>query len=158
MQMSNFKDMISKGPDGVPAYMLPLRPDTQHALIDVRSDSGKYVAGMLEAGASADGARVQAVSEWNTPQGIVDTLTQVTGIKVVFAPLPRETIKGSMESKMGEAVAEELTENFELIRDFSYYGVGSEKWQAESDRFLLEGAKLTSFREFVEKNGPWEWK
>lgn len=157
--MSNVKGMINNGPDGVPAYALTLHPtETKHALIDIRADTGKYVMGILEAGEAANGARVQAVSEWTTPQGVTDTITQVSGTKVVFTPLPREVLKGAMLPTMGELAAEEMTQNIELIRDYSYYGPGSEKNQADSDRFLLKGSKLTSFKEYVEKNGPWEWK
>jgi hypothetical protein len=43
-----------------------------------------------------------------------------------------------------------------LIRDYSYYGLGEEKNQAESNAVLLEGVKPTSWVEFVEKNKPWE--
>ena len=53
-------------------------------------------------------------------------------------------------------VALELGETMFLIRDYSYYGLGEEKEQSESNAVLLEGVKPTSWVEFVEKNKPWE--
>ncbi|KAI4140705.1 MAG: hypothetical protein LQ340_007813 [Diploschistes diacapsis] len=156
--MSNFENMmINPGPDGIPTYSAPYSPDTKQALIDIRADTGKYVLGLFEAGHAADGKRVNGVSEWSTPQAIVDTFTKYGGTEVKFAQFPRDVYKGFLEPKMGAYVAEEMTQNLELIGEWSYYGKGEEKKQAESDKFLLQGTKLTSFREFVEAGKPWKW-
>ena len=50
-----------------------------------------------------------------------------------------------------------MTQNMDLIGDYSYYGVGSEKKQSENDKFLLQGTKVTSLKEFVEAGKPWKW-
>ena len=75
---------------------------------------------------------------------------------MVFNQVPRDVYKSFIVPSMGEYIGEELTQNMELIGDYSYYGVGSEKKQVESDKFLLQGTKLTSFKEFVEANKPFE--
>jgi hypothetical protein len=38
-----------------------------------------------------------------------------------------------------------------LIRDFSYFGKGSEQNQSDSDKFLLPDTNNTSFKEFAQK-------
>ncbi|KAG4429560.1 hypothetical protein IFR05_014951 [Cadophora sp. M221] len=152
--MTNFKQSINPGPDGAPTYFAPLDTTKTHfPVIDVKSDTGKYVAGILEAGASANGAHVNGVGEWLTPTQIVETLSKIIGSSVVFKQVPPEIFK----SFLPPAIAEELTENLLLIKDFSYYGLGSELQQTESDRFLLPGTKLTTWEQFVKENGPWKW-
>ena len=155
--MQNFHSFVNQGPDGVPALAAPWKPDTPLALIDIRRDTGKYVLGALEAGAAADGKWIQGVSEWSTPRAVVDTLTQVAGTTVKFQEVPRDVFKGFLSPKLGDFGAEELTQNMELIRDFSYYGKGTEKHQAESDRFVAKGLSLTSFADFAQQDGPWKW-
>ena len=151
---TNFKQSINVGPDGVPTYFAPFHPtETRFPLIDVVADTGKYIAGILEAGKSANGAQINAVSQWLSPQEITDILTKASGTKVNFAQVPPEVFKTFLPG----AMAEELTENMLLIRDYSYYGLGAETKQEESDRFLLQGTKLTSWEEFVGKNRPWKW-
>ena len=86
----------------------------------------------------------------------METIAKLGGLdSLVFSQIPRDVYKGFLVKPMGDYVAEELTQNMELVGDYSYYGVGSEKQQAESDKFLLEGTKLTPFTEFVEANKPW---
>jgi hypothetical protein len=56
-----------------------------------------------------------------------------------------------------EAIREDLTDMFLWIGEESYYGLGSEKKQAESDKFLVKNADLLSWKEFVETNAPWNF-
>ena len=158
--MSNFAGSINPGQDGMPTYAMPFSGTaTRLALIDIRADTGKYVLGAFEAGQAADGKSLQAVSEWVTPEAVVETFSKYggTGTEVKFAQIPRDVFKGFMVPGMGEVVAEEMTQNMELIGEYDYYGKGAEKKQAESDKFLLEGAKLTTLREFVEGGKPWKF-
>ena len=54
--------------------------------------------------------------------------------------------------------AEEMTENMVLVRDYSYFGKGAEKQQAESDKVLEPlGLKTETFKEWVKKAGPWNF-
>lgn len=95
---------------------------------------------------------VQACSEWITPNEIVDALSNTSGTKVKFQQVP----EGVFKSLLPPPVAEEMTENIVLVRDYSYFGPGQEKRQAESDR-ILGGMKKTSWEEFVRANGPRTW-
>ena len=155
--MSNFVSFINPGQDGVPTLAMPMAPDAHFALIDIQVDTGKYVLGALEAGKRADGVQIQAASDWTTPAGIAETFTKYGGMEVKFVQIPRDVFKGFLAPKMGDFGAEELTQNMELIGDYSYYGKGTEKKQAESDKWLLKGSKKVSFRDFVEKGKPWNF-
>ena len=133
-----------------------LPPDTQAVektqvpLLDVVGDTGKFVVAALLAGSKANGHRIQGVSQWLTPEAIVDALTKYGGKEVKFAEVPPEVYKSFLPAP----IAEELTETMLLVRDYSYYGKGTEKKQAESNA-LLGGAKTVSWAEFVEANKPW---
>jgi uncharacterized protein YbjT (DUF2867 family) len=153
--MSNLTGQIRPdGGDGVPTWSLPWNAEnTWIPMIDIQRDFGLFTAGLFEAEASANGVHVQAVSEWLHPNDIVAALKEVRGGDVKFVEQP-----ASVESaaQTGNRIAEELTQNMILIRDYSYFGKGTEKRQAESDRFLIEGAKKTSFRDFASR-ARWSW-
>jgi len=116
---------------------------------DIRKDTGLFTVGLLEAGSAANGVAVQGASEWMHPQEVVDVLSKATGKDIRFKEQP-----ASVESiaKIGNKIAEELQENMLLIRDFSYFGKGAEKKQAESDKYLVPGSKKQTWKEFAETN------
>jgi hypothetical protein len=92
--MDNFKQSINLVPDGVPTYFAPLDPiNTKFPVIDVAADTGKFVAGTLEAGRAADGAHVDGVDEWLSPNDIIDTISNVSGSTVKFMPVRPEAYK-----------------------------------------------------------------
>lgn len=117
-------------------------------MIDIRNDTGLFTVGLFEAGDRANGFAVQGVSQWVHPQEIVDTLAEVTGKQVKFVEQPASVEEAA---KLGNRIAEEITQNMLLIRDYSYFGKGAEKNQVESDRFLIEGAKKSTWKQFAEK-------
>ena len=139
---------------GIPTLTLPWNAqNTWVPMLDIQRDTGLFTVGLLEAGAAADGVHVQGVSEWLHPQEFVDQLSKAQGKEVAFAEVP-----ASVESiaKIGNKIAEELQENMLLIRDYSYYGKGTEKKQTESDKFLVPGSKKITFTEFA-KNNKWSF-
>lgn len=162
--MSNVKGSVRPGQDGVPTLSEPWdATKTRVPMLDVVDDTGKYVAGVLAAGetdpASVDKLHVRGVSQWMAPSEITDGITRVTGTETKFNGLPPEVYKGFLPEK----IAQEMTENMLLIRDYSYYGNDAEAKQAESDRFLAPEQGKTSWTSFVEKvwvkgkasNWPW---
>jgi uncharacterized protein YbjT (DUF2867 family) len=155
--MSNIKGSIRPGQDGVPTWTLPFHPtETQVALFDTATDTGTFVAGILSQDPkSVNGLYVPAVSQWLTPNEIVETLSNVSGTEVKFQSVPEKVWQSFLP--MPEGVAQELAENMVLIRDYSYYGKGAEKEQAKADEKVLGGAKTVSWEEFVKANGPWKW-
>jgi len=161
--MSNFKSMARSNPEvnnGAPTVSLPWDAEkTQVALLDAAQDTGTFVGGIIgyPNPAELDGHFIQAVSEWTTPAKIVADMSDVIGQEVKFNPMSAEaTLKafGHMPPKL----AEELVENMVLIRDYSYYGKGTEQKQAESNKVLEPlGLKTETFKEWVEKVGPWQF-
>ena len=155
--MSNIKSSIRPGQDGVPTWTQPFdATQTQVPLFDTATDTGTFVAGILSQDPeSVNGLYVPAVSQWLTPNEIVETVTKVAETEVKFQSVPEKVWQSLLP--MPEKIAEELTENMVLVRDYSYYGKGSEKEQAKANEKVLAGAKTVSWEEFVTANGPWSW-
>ena len=83
----------------------------------------------------------------------MDTLSNTAGTKVEFQEVSGE----EYESYLPPPIAKEMKENMLLVRDYSYFGKGTEKEQAESNK-IVGDMKLTTWEEYVKRNGPWEWK
>ena len=151
--MSNLTGQIRVGDDGVPAVSLPWDPEkTWVGMIDIRNDTGRFVAGIWEAGSAADGVYVQGVSEWVHPKQISEAISNKTGQKIEF----RQTEMTVEQADQMPKIPAELMENMMLIRDYSYFGKGAEKKQDESDKFFLEGAKKVTWEEFA-RGTEWKW-
>lgn len=155
----NFKEMVKSNPevnDGVPTLTLPWDAEkTQVPVFDPAADTGTYVEAIIGSPdpVALDGRYVQAVSEWTTPAQIVAYISEISGKEVKFNSVPADVFQSFLPGK----TAEELTENMVLVRDYSYYGLGAEKKQPEDDKILQAvGLKPQTFKEFVEKNSPWE--
>ena len=147
--MSNLTGMVKEAEDGS-GYAMSLPWDAEKTwvgMIDIRTDTGKYVAGLFEAGAGANGKYVNGVSDWVHPSQIAGEISKVTGKDVKWVQTPMTT---DMTAKMDKIPAE-LSENMMLIRDYSYYGLGMEKKQAESDEFFLKGEKKVKWAGFASK-------
>lgn len=143
--LQNFETMMNKGDDGSYSINLPISPSARVPMIDIRADTGKWVAGILEAGASANGKKVQGVSFWTDMQSFTAELGKALNENVAYNNVPADVFKGFLP----EAIAEELTENMKLIDQYSYYGKDSEKQQPESDKFLLKDAKLATINSWT---------
>lgn len=157
---TNFKSMTSSNPhvnNGTPTITLPWDTEkTQVPVFDPAVDTGTYVAAMIGSPnpSELDGKHIQAVSEWKTPAQIVAEMSEVIGQEVKFNSVSQEVFLSFMKMPSGE----ELTENMVLVRDYSYYGLGAEKKQPEDDKILeAVGLKTETFKEFVEKAGPWSF-
>ena len=149
--MQNLKSTINKDP-ATGASMMTIPWDattTQIPLIDIVSDAGKYVAGALVLGAGADGARIQAVSQWATPNEVASTVTEVTGDKVTFLEVPKDVWEGYLP--LPPYAKTELGENMILIKDYSYYGNDAPAKQHEHNKYVeaIPGQSLTSLEDFV---------
>ncbi|KAH7384597.1 hypothetical protein BKA66DRAFT_416768 [Pyrenochaeta sp. MPI-SDFR-AT-0127] len=149
--MQNLKSAISKDPQtGASIMAAPWTgTTTQIPLIDIVSDAGKYVAGALALGSAADGAKIQAVSQWATPVEVASTISEITGTKVTFVEVPKDVWEGYLP--LPPHAKTELGENMILIKDYSYYGKGTPAKQSEHNIFLdaIAGQKATSLADFV---------
>lgn len=151
--MSNLLGQIKREDDGQIALSQPWDAEkTWLPLLDIRGDTGKYVMGIYEAGSAANGAKVQGVSEWVHPSQITTLVSQLSGQDVKF-------VESNLTIEMTESmprIPAELSQNMLLIRLYSYFGKGTEQKQAESDKFVVEGTKLTSWNDWA-KQQKWEF-
>lgn len=135
-----------------PTLALPYQDETIPVpLLAPRKDTGKYVMGLFEAADKADGVAVQGVSTWTTPKKLVTEAGQNLGKDVHFQSVPGEVFK----SFLPEAIRDDLTDMFLWVGEDSYYGLGSEKKQGESEKFLVKDADLCTWPRFLEETGPW---
>jgi hypothetical protein len=151
MFLDELKNMIKDHGEG-PALALPY-PDENvpWPLLAPRKDTGKYVVGLFEAGDKANGVEVQGVSVWTTPKKLVTELGEYAGKEVQFKSLPGEVFA----SFLPEAIRLDLGEMFEWVGEYSYYGLGSEKKQAESEKFLVKDPELVTLTDFCKAFEPW---
>ncbi|SJX64115.1 uncharacterized protein SRS1_14770 [Sporisorium reilianum f. sp. reilianum] len=143
--LQNFNTMVNKGQDGSYSINLPIDPKARVPVIDILADAGKWVAGIFEAGAAANGKKVQAVSFWTDMQSFSSQLGDALSHRIAYNNIPADVFKGFLP----EAIGEELTENMKLIDQYSYYGKDAEKQQPQSDEFLLKDAKLATVSSFA---------
>lgn len=141
--------------DGTPTLSFPFpNEDIAWPLLQPRRDTGKYVMGLFEGGSKANGVQVQGVSAWTTPKKVVAALSKESGQNVVFNPIPADAFENMMTKARGAEIGKELTEMFQLIGEYSYYGKGAEKEQSESDKWLLKGADVISYEQWAKEKGP----
>ena len=131
--------------------------DIPWPLIAPRRDMGKYVAGVFEGASRANGVKVHAVSTWTTPKEVAASLSKESNREVGFNLVPADTFYGFLKPNMGEVVASELTETMRLVGEYSYYGNGEEKNQAEHDKWLVKGAEKISYPQWAKENGPFKY-
>jgi hypothetical protein len=152
--MQNFLTM-AKGDEKTGEFNVALPfgdgDSTQVPIIDIENDTGNYVVAILLAGASVNGHSLQAVSEWLTPNQIVENLSSATGKKFNYRNIPEDVFAGFLPPP----VAQELKENMVLVRDFSYYGLGTEKKQEEQDSSLKLESKST-LAQWAKASGKWQ--
>lgn len=145
--------------EGQAALSMPFPTDSSPwPLIFPRKDYGKWVMGAFEAGEKLNGAYVNAISTWTTPKKVVEAITKNANRTVSFNSLPADVYTGIMKQVSGDMVGLELSETMQLIGGWTYYGKGAEKSQGESDKYLLQGAELTSYEQWAKDNGPYKYE
>lgn len=148
------KTQIKSFNGGPPTLSMPFTSaNIAWPLIEPRRDSGKYIMGLFEAGERANGVKVHGVSTWTTPKKVVDALSAEIGRDVVFKPISSEVFASFLPPNLKD----ELLETMLLVGDYSYYGPGTEKNQADSDKWLVKDADLISYPEWVKSAAPWKF-
>lgn len=148
----NFAKQQVKDVEGTPTLAFPFpSEDIAWPLIEPRRDGGKYILGLFEGGSDANGVTVHGVSTWTTPKDVVAALSKETGKQVVFKTLPAEVYKSFLPPN----IADELLETGLLVGNYSYYGKGEEKNQEKHDKWLIKGAELISYPQWVREAAPW---
>ena len=126
--MSNFPGSMLRQlpPDNDWALALPMPPDTPIPCIDISSDTGNFVKGILTHRDSMLGKRVLASVAYYTPTEIVATFAELypeAGKKAKFAQLPEDVYKDALaQAGMPEKAQDELYQNMAFMYEFGYYG------------------------------------
>jgi len=154
--MSNFLTAIQPADEKTGEYTIGLPfgngDSTMVPYIDIEKDTGTYVAAILAADpTTVNGQHIQAVSEWLTPNQTAQELSKATGKKFNYRDVPADV----WAKFLPPPVASELKENMLLVRDYSYYGKGSEKGQEEQDKKLSVGEKST-LAQWAKSTGKWQ--
>ncbi|KAH6682211.1 NmrA family transcriptional regulator [Plectosphaerella plurivora] len=144
--MSNFSQMMQKGPDGAFTLAYPVSADAQFPLFDAKGDTGKFVAAVLSDPETTYGQQVLAASGYYTPKRILSEFEEVTGQKANFYAIDADTYKSYLPPSM----AQEMLENHLFVEDPGYFkGLSLDA----SEKLLADaGTPATSWKEFLEKN------
>ncbi|KZF20236.1 NmrA-like family domain-containing protein [Xylona heveae TC161] len=142
--MSNITGSLQKTGAGY-SLNYPFTPTTVIPCIDVVADTGKFVAAALANPSAFIGKKILGVTGWYTPNDIKAAFEEATGKQLEYNEISVETFR----SFLPDFMAEELGENFLLIKDYQYYGPGTEKKIGESLKVLQEvGESPTGLKEF----------
>ncbi|KAF8253672.1 putative NmrA family transcriptional regulator [Wilcoxina mikolae CBS 423.85] len=147
--MSNLPGMMPKGEDGTYTLSWPVPGSTKFPLFSPGDDTGKFVSSILLRREEMLGGRVFGASGWWSGEEVVETFQRVTGEKAVYKEVPGDVWK----SFLPEAVAQEMLENFLLVRDYKYFGPGAEEGVEMAVGMLEE--KPVGLEEFLKKKGAW---
>lgn len=126
--MSNFPGGMLRQlpPDNDWTLALPMHPETPIPCIDIASDTGNFVKGILTHRDSMLGKRVLASVAYYTPTEIVATFAELypeAGKKAKFAQLPKDVYKDALaQAGMPEKAQDELYQNMAFMYEFGYYG------------------------------------
>ena len=129
--MSNFPGGMLRQlpPDNDWTLALPMHPETPIPCIDIATDTGKFVKGILTHRDNLLGKQVYAGEAYYTPTQIVATFAELypeAGKKAKFVDLPKEAYKSALaQTGMPEKGQEELAQNMGFMYEFGYYGKAS---------------------------------
>ncbi|KAK7186660.1 hypothetical protein DPSP01_001018 [Paraphaeosphaeria sporulosa] len=148
--MQNFTSTMAPRPNpaGDGTYVLAnlLRPESRQPLIDI-TDAGAWVSAILADPDKYEGKFFAAAERMYSQAEIVEVLSRVSGKTVRHVQVEDEVYKGFLP----EAVRDMLFDMYLWIRDYGYYGEGTEndvQWAREQAK-----GRLTSLEEFLRKIG-----
>ena len=117
---------LRKGDNGKYVFALPVASDAQIPLINIESDTGKFVKAILMNRDEALGKEYYGAVRYYTPQEVVDDFIKVfpeDGKGASFYQLPDEKYKAMLGSMgMPDKIQEELLQNMKLLgKEYGYY-------------------------------------
>ena len=132
MYLQSAKDQVSIVDGKLTLTMpFPIDGDFVWPFIHPSTDSGKYIVGLFEGRADANGIAVHAVSAWTSPKELLAAMSRECGREVAF----RTVSADEFQRLLPEAVAEDLTQTMLLVGGYGYYGPGEETNQAHHDKW-----------------------
>jgi len=148
--MSFMFDNFKKDESGAYAISTPIDPKAQVHLIDVKEDAGNFVAAVLLQLPETLNKRVLGTAGTITPTQLVEDFKAATGKDAKLVHISYETFK----SFLPPPVADELTENMQLIESPGYYVGEPESAVQESIDLVVKAGlhKPTTWKEYVTKS------
>lgn len=148
--MQNFGGYNLPQPAGDGSFVIAgvVSPQTQLPLIDIATDTGKFVGAILAEPEKFEGKSVHGATEMVTFEEAAEVISRVSGKTVKYSQLPESVIRGFMPP----LVADMLVGMFIYYQDFGYYGPETKKIMQEAPR--IARGKLTTFEEYLSKNPP----
>lgn len=145
--MQNFSSIMKPHHGGNGTYMLAnvLAPDSKLPLIDIE-ETGKYVGPILADPDAFEGKIIAGATRLYTMQETVEIMSKCTGKKVVYKELSEEVFRSFLPANVVEYMVHMLL----YIRDFGYYGTGTQElvdWSAANAR-----GSLTTLEEYFAKH------
>lgn len=137
---------LSPANDGTYVLTQPFPESTETPLIDIDSDTGKFIGAILADPKKFEGKVIAAAERMYTFSEIVQIMSKVTGKTVKFQEVPADVFKGFLPPAVQTSVLEMLLH----LSEFGYYGPKTRQMVEESSK--LHRGKLTTLEEFVSKN------
>jgi len=142
--MSNFKNMIKKGPDGTYAFSLPIPSTVKLPLFEANQDTGKFIVPMLENPNQWIGESMAGASGWWNGEEIVKLFKEVYGVNVIF----REISDQEWRNYHPPPVQDDMSDMMLWIKDYAYFGEGAKEFLAKSLEQVEQAP--TSLRQYFE--------
>lgn len=149
---SNLKSMIQRDEaSGSYSLTFPVPATAPFPFFDAAEDSGKFVSSILAKREQTIGTTVLGATGWYSPNQVVDIFKKVTGKELKYQSVSGEDFKKAF---VPEFLAQEMLENFYLIRDYKYFGGADPEADLEKSLALLD-EKPTPLEESIKSIGPW---
>ncbi|KAL1961757.1 hypothetical protein VTN77DRAFT_1083 [Rasamsonia byssochlamydoides] len=148
--MQNFSGMLAPRlvADGTYAVSNVVTPQTQLPLIDIASDTGKFVGAILAEPDKYEGKVLSSAERLYSMEEITQIISKVTGKTVRYNQLPEHVFRGFLPIQG----ADHLVQMLLYFQDFGYFGPKTKEsveWSARNAR-----GKLTTFEEYISRNPP----
>lgn len=122
-----------------------ISPDAPFPLIEIRKDTGKYIAAILAAPETYAGQTLSAATGLYSYREATEIITRVTGKKTIYAQLPQEQWTGYLPP----AYQASMTAMMRWIEKPGYYGPQTKELVDWAVKQAV--GNLTTFEEFVEQ-------
>lgn len=126
--LQNVKHFMKETNEGLLRLSYTFPSNTPIPVLDPVADTGKFVAALLLHQKQMIGKWILGASGWYTPDDMVTAVAQASGKKVFYQQISDEMLQQILPGTMGV----EICGNFELIKDWKYYGLDAEERLDES--------------------------
>lgn len=135
------------GPDGTLALTSFVGPETDWPLIDIATDTGKFVGAMLAQPDKFVGKEVCAATKMYSMTELVTAMSKVAGKEVKYQQVPKDVFANFLP----EAIREVMLNMYSYIEEFGYFGAEGAK-EVEWARKNARG-EVTGLEEFLRREG-----